>query len=71
MATHRIVARFSLNTSPGPPPIPPHTTSPGRVLRYSVAPARDALHTRISRRAPKTPLCFATRAHTSGSAVAR
>jgi hypothetical protein len=73
MGSHCIVARSSLHTSLTipPSPCPPHTTSPGRVRRNSVAPTRAALHTRISRRAPRTPLYFATRAHTSGREVAR
>jgi hypothetical protein len=73
MASHRSVARSSLHTSltSAPEERPPHTTSPGRVRRNSFAPARDALHTLITCHAPTSPLCFATRAHTSGSAVAR
>jgi hypothetical protein len=72
---HTSVARFSLHASPltAPPLVeyPPHTTSPGRVLRNSFAPTRGALHTLISRHAPTSPRCAATRAHTSGRPVAR
>jgi hypothetical protein len=72
MPPHRSVARFSLHTSLTTPPLdPPHTTSPGRVLRNSFAPNRAALHTRISLHAPTSPRCTATRAHTSGRPVAR
>jgi hypothetical protein len=74
MGSHRIVAISSFHTSftvPTPEEIPPHTTSPGRVLRKSFAPTREALHTLIGCHAPKTPLCLATRAHTSGREVAR
>jgi hypothetical protein len=49
MGSHRIVARSSLHTSPGPPPRPPHTTSPGRVRSHSFAPARAAVHTAVRR----------------------
>ena len=67
MGSHRIVARSSIHTSLTLPPEerPPHDTSPGRVLRYSIPPAYDALHTLNSCRVPTTPLCAATRAHTS------
>jgi hypothetical protein len=41
------------------------------VLRNSFAPTRAALHTRISRHAPTSPRCAATRAHTSGRPVVR
>jgi hypothetical protein len=55
-----------------PPPgivlTPPHTTSFGRVRRYSSAPACIALHTPFRRCAPTRSLCSAVRAHSSGRA---
>jgi hypothetical protein len=60
MPPHRSVARSSLHTSSNTTPAPeypPHTTSPGRVLRNSFAPTRAALHTRIRRHAPTSPRC--------------
>jgi hypothetical protein len=50
---------------------PPHTTSPGRVRNHCFAPTRDALHTPVSRHAPTSPLCSATRVQNSGRATRR
>jgi hypothetical protein len=74
MGSHRSVARSSLHTSslaPTPCSYPPHTTSPGRVLRNSFAPKRDSVHTLISRHASTNPRCSAKRAHISGRAATR
>jgi hypothetical protein len=60
------VARFSSLTD-----TPPHTTNPGSVRSHSLAPCLEALHTRISRHVPASPLCAATRAHSSGSAATK
>jgi hypothetical protein len=74
MGSHRSVARSSLHTSLTSaleePPL--QTTSPRRVRINPFTPVRDALHTLISRHASTSPSLFsATRAHTSGRAVAR
>ena len=72
--SHRSSPRFSLHTSlvrPDPSIYPPHTTSPGKVRSHSFAPTRATLHTRISRQAPTSPLCSATRAHRAGRAATR
>jgi|AntAceMinimDraft_1070359.scaffolds.fasta_scaffold07000_3 hypothetical protein len=67
MGTHCSVARSSRHTSlTGPlPSYPPLTTSPGSVPSHSFTPARDVLHTAVSRHAPTKPLCRATRAQIS------
>jgi hypothetical protein len=55
------------------PPVtqPPLTTSRRRVRSHAFAPSREALHTPVSRHAPASPLCSATRVQNSGSAVTR
>jgi hypothetical protein len=74
--SHRSSPRSSLHTSLEKPPLKPltnplHTTSRRRVRSQSFAPTRDALHSPVSRHAPASPLCSATRAQNSGRAVAR
>jgi hypothetical protein len=79
VCSHRSSPRSSLHTpldiSTSPPAVylvyPPHTTSPGRVRSQSFALCREALHTPVSRHAPTSPLCSATRAQNSGRATTR